>query len=102
MNPSNRRLGVGSVATAVADEARKLLNDCFDRLKLAADDESPPRWPGIKLFPNGVEVIHVKVEAGLTAATKVAVEVKIAGPGMAGSPPQDGLARQTHVETQIL
>ena len=32
-----------------------------------------------KFFPNGIELIYVKVEAGLTEKTKVIVELKVAG-----------------------
>ena len=63
---------------AVSEEAQKLLSTTFEKLiesttvKVVEGD--------IRLFfPNGIELIHVKVEAGLTEKTKVSVEVKIAG-----------------------
>jgi hypothetical protein len=37
--------------------------------------DKPPRL----FFPAGIELIYVKVEAGLTEKTKVSVEIKVAG-----------------------
>lgn len=34
----------------------------------------------VKVFPNGIELIHLKLEAGITERTRVLVEVKISGP----------------------
>ena len=64
--------------TAASQQAQKLLAATFERLKdstavAVAEDEAR------LFFPHGIELIYVKVEAGLTEKTKVSVEVKIAG-----------------------
>ena len=64
---------------AASSEAQKLLIEAVKQLKGTAPGEGSQEPPKDKFFPNGIELVHVKVEAGLTEKTKVSVEVKIAG-----------------------
>jgi hypothetical protein len=78
------RQGVDSGAQPTVEsagaEAQRLLGEVFKNLRGTASEkgEAVPS-PADKFFPNGVELIYVKVEAGLTEKTKVSVELKIAG-----------------------
>jgi hypothetical protein len=64
--------------TLVSSEAQKLLTEAFKNLKSAASVKEAVEPPRL-FFPNGIELIYIKLEAGLSEKTKVAVELKIAG-----------------------
>ena len=55
-------------------EAKELLKEAFVQVREAATND-----PGKKLFPNGIDLIYVRLEGG-SGAAKVAVELKLAGP----------------------
>lgn len=69
---------VDPTITLVSAEAQKLLNEAFKNLKSAASVKEAAEPPRL-FFPNGIELIYIKLEAGLTEKTKVSVELKIAG-----------------------
>jgi hypothetical protein len=62
---------------AASDQARRSFADVVQGMQGAATASSAaePRL----FFPEGIDLIYVKVEAGLTEKTKVVVELKIAG-----------------------
>ncbi|MBC6989451.1 hypothetical protein [Hymenobacter sp. BT491] len=68
-----------SILVEASAQAKQMLNDAFTRVKQYQDTAAgdPPKPD--KFFPNGIELIYVKVEAGLTEKTKVTVELRIAG-----------------------
>jgi len=65
---------------SASSEAQNLLAKIFKNLKEAAavKTDAQPR-EGDKFFPNGIELIYVKVEAGLSEKIKVSAELKVAG-----------------------
>ena len=63
------------LAEHAASQVDALLKKVFENLKdVTISDQSR-----IILFPNGVELIYVKVEGGLSEKTKISAEVRIAG-----------------------
>ena len=95
---------VDQTITLVSSEAQKLLIEAFKNLKSAAsvkDAAEPPRL----FFPNGIELIYIKLEAGLSEKTKVAVELKIAGEkgikGPASESEQDDEGEPSIGQTEI-
>ena len=78
VNKSSEAELTNNTITAASSEAKDLLQQAFDSLKDATGGKATEPKPD-KFFPNGIELIYVKVEAGLTEKTKVSVEIKIAG-----------------------
>jgi hypothetical protein len=64
-----------TIKTASA-EIRGMMHDIVSQLNTTGAGAAGA--PG-KFFPNGIELIYLKVEAGLTDRTKVSLELKIAG-----------------------
>jgi len=94
---------VDQTITLVSSEAQKLLVEVFKNLKSAASVKAaePPRL----FFPNGIELIYIKFEAGLSEKTKVVVELKIAGEkgikGLASESEQDDGGEPSTGQTEI-
>ena len=81
MNENSGTSDLATIMNSASLDAKELLNESFARLKdVASVTTAEAAGPNEKFFPNGVELIYVKVEAGLTSTTKITVEVKIAGP----------------------
>lgn len=79
VNQRNENDLTNKTINAASSEAKELLSEAFRNLKEAGTGgPSDPPKPD-KFFPFGIELIYVKVEAGLSEKTKVNVEVKIAG-----------------------
>ena len=80
------------------EKAQVLLKETFtqliqvDSLKTTADPD--PKKTRL-FFPNGIELISIKIEAGLSEKTKVVVDVKIAGEK--GAKPTDFVSEQIEV-----
>jgi len=66
------------VIVAASGQAQKLLAEAFRQLKGTGTAEAAAE-PTRLFFPNGIELISVKVQAGLPAKPLVSVEPKIAG-----------------------
>ena len=78
MPAANPQVTTKQVLTTARSEAEQLLTAAFnnlkDVLKTAATGETPRMF-----FPNGIEIIYVKVEAFFTDKIHGSVEVQIAG-----------------------
>jgi hypothetical protein len=74
---SQQRQEADRVITAARGEAQKTLDSVFTHLKEVA---SIAATDGTRLFfPNGIELLFVKVEATLVNGIKATVEIRIAG-----------------------
>src|SRR5215475_12035898 len=76
VNQSDQTELANNMISTASSEAKGLLEEALKNLNDAGGGE-PTKQD--KFFPNGIELIYVKVEAGLTEKTKVGVEIKIAG-----------------------
>ena len=66
------------ILTPLRIEAQQLLNDVFSNLNKVPTLPAPVGRP-LVFFPNGIELIYLKVEAYLTEKIHGLVEVRIAG-----------------------
>ncbi len=74
----------------LAAKARELLKSAFEEVKQATSVENEK-----KLFPNGIDLIYVKLEAGFGQVGKLAAELKLAGPGKNAAITENEAAGQT-------
>lgn len=61
-------------------QVKELLRETFKELKesVSAKEGEEPQPPRL-FFPNGIELIDLNFEAGLTEKTKLVIAIKIAG-----------------------
>jgi hypothetical protein len=71
-----------SVDTELLSKAKEQALDLLNKTFAQARERGAPATAESKppLFPNGIELIHVKFEIGMGEATKLAIDVEVAGP----------------------
>ncbi len=78
MPAANSQLTKKQVLTSARSEAEQLLAAVFKNLNDIPTTSAPGGRP-LVFFPNGIELIYLKVEAYLTDKIHGLVEIKIAG-----------------------
>jgi hypothetical protein len=75
--PSRSEADPGIIEASAA--AQELLGHAFDRLEKAGNVPADATGRARLFFPNGIELIHVKVQLGSPDRPLVSAELKIAG-----------------------
>jgi hypothetical protein len=78
MPAANSQVTTKQVLTTARSEAQQLLAAVFNNLKDVQTPSAPGEPPRL-FFPNGIEIIYVKIEAYFTEKIHGSVEVQIAG-----------------------
>jgi hypothetical protein len=71
-------VGADDLIKTARSELTQLLDKAFSNLKSVATLKEDGKPPGL-FFPNGIELIYVKLAVGLPEKPVVTVELKIAG-----------------------
>jgi hypothetical protein len=78
MPAANSQVTTKQVLTTARSEAEQLLAAAFNNLKSVPAPSAAGEAPRL-FFPNGIEIIYVKVEAYFTEKIRGSVEIQIAG-----------------------
>jgi len=78
MPAANSQVTAKQVVTTARSEAEQLLAAVFSNLK-SVPAPSAAAGPPRLFFPNGIEIIYLKVEAYFTDKIRGSVEIQIAG-----------------------